>query len=156
MAQRLEGKVALVTAAGQGIGRGIAQAFVGEGARVIATDVDESKLDGLACEKGLKLDVRSTPAVEALATQIAAEYAALDVLVNCAGYVHHGNVLDCAEHGLGLLVRPQCQVDAPHDQGLPPRDAAQEGGARSSTSRPRSPRSAVSPTATPMPRPRLP
>ncbi len=98
MAQRLEGKVALVTAAGQGIGRAIAHAFVGEGARVIATDVDESKLDGLACEKGLKLDVRSTPAVEALAGQVAAEYAALDVLVNCAGYVHHGNVLDCAEH----------------------------------------------------------
>ena len=97
MAQRLQGKLALVTAAGQGIGRAIAEAFIAEGARVIATDLDEGKLAGLKSAKSLKLDVRSTAAVEALAKSVAAELGALDVLVNCAGYVHHGSVLDCSE-----------------------------------------------------------
>ena len=73
MAQRLQGKVALVTAAGQGIGRAIAEAFAAEGSSVIATDVDESKLDGSRSAKRLKLDARSTASVEALAKQIAAE-----------------------------------------------------------------------------------
>jgi 2-keto-3-deoxy-L-fuconate dehydrogenase len=97
MAKRLQGKVALVTAAGQGIGRAIAESFAAEGASVIATDVDESKLDGIKSTRRLKLDVRSTAAVAALAKQVTAEFGALDVLVNCAGYVHHGSVLDCSE-----------------------------------------------------------
>jgi 2-keto-3-deoxy-L-fuconate dehydrogenase len=97
MAGRLQGKVALITAAGQGIGRAIAEAMAAEGARVIATDVDDSKLEGLKSLKRSKLDVRSTEAVEAMAKLVAAELGALDVLVNCAGYVHHGSVLDCAE-----------------------------------------------------------
>jgi 2-keto-3-deoxy-L-fuconate dehydrogenase len=97
MAQRLQDKVALVTAAGQGIGRAIATAFAAEGARVIATDVDEAKLEGLKAARRGKLDVRSTTAVEALAKSVAGEFGGLDVLVNCAGYVHHGSVLDCSE-----------------------------------------------------------
>jgi 2-keto-3-deoxy-L-fuconate dehydrogenase len=97
MAGRLKDKIALVTAAGQGIGRAIAEAFIAEGARVIATDLDETKLAGLKSVKSLNLDVRSTAAVEALAKDIAAEFGPLDVLVNCAGFVHHGSVLDCSE-----------------------------------------------------------
>ncbi len=97
MAGRLQGKVALVTAAGQGIGRAIAEAFVREGAQVIATDVDEKKVQDITGARPLKLDVRSNDAVDALAKHVADEFGALDVLVNCAGYVHQGNVLDCSE-----------------------------------------------------------
>jgi len=97
MAGRLTNKVALVTAAGQGIGRAIATAFSAEGARVIATDVDETKLAGLKSVKSRKLDVLSAAAVESLAKDVANEFGALDILVNCAGYVHHGSVLECAE-----------------------------------------------------------
>jgi 2-keto-3-deoxy-L-fuconate dehydrogenase len=97
MAGRLKGKVALVTAAGQGIGRAIAAAFAAEGAKVIATDLDLGKLKGLRAAERRALDVRSTAAVEALAKEVARKYGALDVLANCAGFVHHGSVLDCAE-----------------------------------------------------------
>jgi 2-dehydro-3-deoxy-L-fuconate 4-dehydrogenase len=65
MADRLKGKLALVTAAGQGIGRAIAEAFVAEGASVIATDVATDKLDGLKAAKTAKLDVLSSAAVDA-------------------------------------------------------------------------------------------
>jgi 2-keto-3-deoxy-L-fuconate dehydrogenase len=91
MAGRLKGKVAVVTAAGQGIGRAIAQSFAREGATVFATDVDVSKLEGLARTKRRKLDVLSTRAVEAFA----AKTGPIDVLVNCAGFVHHGSILEC-------------------------------------------------------------
>jgi 2-keto-3-deoxy-L-fuconate dehydrogenase len=97
MAGRLKGKVALVTAAGQGIGRAIAAAFAAEGAKVIATDLDAGKLKGLRAAERRALDVRSTTAVEALAKEVGRKHGALDVLANCAGYVHHGSVLDCAE-----------------------------------------------------------
>jgi 2-dehydro-3-deoxy-L-fuconate 4-dehydrogenase len=97
MAGRLKGKVALVTAAGQGIGRAIAAAFAAEGARVIATDLDEGKLKGLRVAERRALDVRSTAAVEALAKEVARKHGALDVLANCAGYVHHGTVTECSE-----------------------------------------------------------
>jgi 2-keto-3-deoxy-L-fuconate dehydrogenase len=97
MVGRLQDKVALVTAAGQGIGRAITDAFVAEGAVVIATDIEPGKLKGLKAAKGTKLDVRSTRAVEALAKSIAKEFGGLDVLANVAGYVHQGTVLDCAD-----------------------------------------------------------
>ncbi len=97
MAGRLKGKVALVTAAGQGIGRAIAAAFFAEGAEVIATDLDSDKLKGLDGAERRELDVRSTEAVDMLAKEVAGKHGALDVLANCAGFVHHGTVLDCSE-----------------------------------------------------------
>jgi len=97
MAGRLKGKVALVTAAGQGIGRAIAAAFAAEAATVIATDLDAGKLKGLRAAERRALDVRSTAAVEAMAKEVERKHGALDVLVNCAGFVHHGSVLDSSE-----------------------------------------------------------
>jgi 2-dehydro-3-deoxy-L-fuconate 4-dehydrogenase len=94
---RLKGKTALVTAAGQGIGRAIAEAFIAEGAKVIATDLDASKLKGLKAAKTFALDVRSTQKVDALAKTVIKQFGAPDILANCAGYVHQGSVLDCSE-----------------------------------------------------------
>jgi 2-dehydro-3-deoxy-L-fuconate 4-dehydrogenase len=93
MAARLQDKIAVVTAAGQGIGRAIAEAFLREGATVWATDLDETKLEGLAGARCRRLDARSTDAVAAFAR----EAGPADVLVNAAGFVHHGTVLDCSE-----------------------------------------------------------
>jgi 2-keto-3-deoxy-L-fuconate dehydrogenase len=97
MPGRLQGKTAFITAAGQGIGRAMAELFVAEGATVIATDLEDKKLASLNAAKHAPLDVRSTPAVDALAKEVTREFGPLDVLVNCAGYVHNGTVLDCAE-----------------------------------------------------------
>jgi 2-keto-3-deoxy-L-fuconate dehydrogenase len=91
MAGRLQGKTALVTAAGQGIGRAIAEAYVREGATVWATDLDQAKLEGIGAAETRRLDVLSTEAVEALAR----ETGPVDILVNAAGFVHHGTVLEC-------------------------------------------------------------
>jgi 2-keto-3-deoxy-L-fuconate dehydrogenase len=97
LAGRLKGKVALVTAAGQGIGRAIAAAFVAEGAKVIATDVDVKKLKGLKRATLARLDARSTAEVNALVKEMSRKVGAIDVLVNAAGYVHHGTVLDATD-----------------------------------------------------------
>jgi 2-keto-3-deoxy-L-fuconate dehydrogenase len=96
MTNRLQGKTAFVTAAGQGIGRATAEAFVREGARVIATDINEALLAALAkatgCETRL-LDVTDANAVTAAAQAAGA----VNILFNGAGYVHAGSILDCDE-----------------------------------------------------------
>jgi len=97
VSNRLKGKLALVTAAGQGIGRAIAQAFIAEGAKVVATDVSVDKLKGLDAAECAKLDVLSTETVEAFAKTVTKDFGALNVLVNVAGYVHQGTVLECSE-----------------------------------------------------------
>ncbi len=96
MSNRLQGKITLVTAAGQGIGRAIVEKFAAEGAEVIATDLDPNKLSGLRA-KLRKLDVRSQDDIETFSREVAREVGPLDVLVNCAGYVHQGTVLDCTD-----------------------------------------------------------
>jgi 2-keto-3-deoxy-L-fuconate dehydrogenase len=96
MTDRLKGKVALVTAAAQGIGRAIAETFAAEGAKLIATDLDANKLKGLPGSLH-KLDVRAENDIEALGRDVSREFGALDILVNCAGFVHQGTVLDCSD-----------------------------------------------------------
>ena len=92
---RLAGKRALITAAGQGIGRASAEAFAREGASVIATDINDAALADLAetvpAMTARHLDVTDAAAVSALARELGA----VDVLFNCAGWVHHGTILDC-------------------------------------------------------------
>lgn len=108
MTGRLAGKTALITAAGQGMGRAVAVAMAREGAQVTATDVNEQLLAGLAGELGVttrRLDVLDDAAVEAAIRSMPP----LDVLFNCAGYVHHGSILDCTpkdwEFSMNLNVR---------------------------------------------------
>ena len=96
MTRRLEGKRAFLTAAGAGIGRATAIAFAAEGATVIATDLNAALLADLPAHGITEihaLDVRSTKAVEALA----ADVGAVDVLFNCAGFVHHGSALTTSD-----------------------------------------------------------
>jgi 2-keto-3-deoxy-L-fuconate dehydrogenase len=90
---RLTGKTAFITAAGQGMGRAAAEAFIAEGATVIATDVKLEFLDGLEGAILRQLDATDPAAIRALA----AEFPNVDVLYNCAGYVHAGTVLTTDE-----------------------------------------------------------
>ncbi|UWQ16446.1 SDR family oxidoreductase [Jannaschia sp. M317] len=103
MTDRLKGKRALITAAGQGIGRATAEMFIAEGAEVFATDVNADLLTGLDCETHA-LDVRDDASV---AKGIAR--AQPNVLFNCAGFVHHGTILDTTDadwdFGFDLNVR---------------------------------------------------
>ncbi len=93
MTDRLTGKTAIVTAAGQGIGRATAEAFAREGARVIATDIDERLLATLTSCETRRLDVTDADAI----TGLAAELRDIDVLFNCAGVVPSGTILECDE-----------------------------------------------------------
>lgn len=96
MGERLAGKTALVSAAGQGIGRATALALAAEGAQVVASDLDTAKLEAVAAVPGITvrgLDVTDGAQIE----RLAGELPGLDVLCNIAGFVHHGSVLDCSE-----------------------------------------------------------
>ena len=105
MNDRLAGKVAVVTAAAQGIGRATAEAFVEAGALVIATDISLEKMSDLDGAEIRHLNVLDTAEVESLARALGA----IDVLVNAAGFVHHGTILDCSErdwdHSFDLNVK---------------------------------------------------
>lgn len=94
--ERLQGKIALVTAAGQGIGRASAERMAREGAKVIATDINTAALAELAKVPGITarpLDVLDPAAI----TTLAAEVGPVDILFNCAGVVHNGTVLQATE-----------------------------------------------------------
>ena len=94
--ERLQGKTALVTAAGQGIGRASAERMAREGARVIATDVNDAALAELARVPGItarKLNVLDPAAIAALVSEVGP----VDILFNCAGIVHNGTVLEATE-----------------------------------------------------------
>jgi 2-keto-3-deoxy-L-fuconate dehydrogenase len=96
MAGRLQGKRAFVTAAAAGIGRACAMLFAREGAQVIATDIDEksfAELKTAGVTETFKLDVLDTAAVD----EAAKRAGKVDVLLNAAGYVHHGTVLECSD-----------------------------------------------------------
>ncbi len=96
MGQRLDGKVAFCTASGAGIGRATAIAFAREGARVIASDLNEAAFEDLkkaGIAECVKLDARDAGAIEAQARRLGG----VDVLFNAAGFVHHGSVLDCTD-----------------------------------------------------------
>ena len=96
MSDRLKGKRAFVTAAAAGIGRACALAFVREGASVFATDIDEKGLASLKSEgvaEIARLDARDSAAVAAMAQRVGK----VDILLNAAGFVHHGTVLECSD-----------------------------------------------------------
>ena len=98
MTARLKNKRTLITAAGQGIGFSTALAFASEGADVIATDIIPDTLNSLSNENPMiqtrLLDVTKPQEIQ----QIAQETGPIDVLFNCAGFVHHGTILDCEEN----------------------------------------------------------
>jgi 2-keto-3-deoxy-L-fuconate dehydrogenase len=124
---RLKGKVAVCTAAGQGIGRAVAEAFLREGARVYATDLDGSKLAGLEAVGDVRpaaLDVTDGAAVEAYLAGLEAP----QILFNAAGYVHHGTIMDCSERDWDFSF--ELNVRAMHRmiQGLLPRMLEGGGG----------------------------
>ncbi|GAB1583371.1 SDR family oxidoreductase [Phyllobacterium phragmitis] len=99
MSDKFRGKTVLVTAAGQGIGKATALAFARAGATVHATDINENALATLANEPGIsvrRLDVLDTAAV----TQAVAEIGTVDVLFNCAGFVHSGSILEMKDEDL--------------------------------------------------------
>jgi 2-keto-3-deoxy-L-fuconate dehydrogenase len=121
--KRLNGKTALVTAAGQGIGRATAEAFIREGATVIATDLKPELLQGLNGDTR-KLDVLNKQAILELVHSLAR----IDILFNCAGFVHHGTLLEVTdndwEFNFNLNVRSMFWMM----QAVIPKMLGQEGG----------------------------
>lgn len=110
MANRLQGKRALVTAAAQGMGRAAVKAFVREGASVVATDINADLMRELEGQPGIatsRLDVTDGEAVRAFVERTGA----VDILFNCAGWVHQGSILECTEadwdRSFNLNVRSQ-------------------------------------------------
>ncbi len=93
--ERLKGKTAFITAAGQGMGKAAAVAFAAEGANVWATDLNSGPLQSLAGRDGIVIRQLDATDEQAIA-KLAAEVGTIDVLLNGAGYVHHGTILDCA------------------------------------------------------------
>jgi NAD(P)-dependent dehydrogenase (short-subunit alcohol dehydrogenase family) len=127
MANRLAGKRALITAAGAGMGRAAALAFVREGAKVIATDVNADSLQSLAKTAGIEtqlLDVTDQRAVNDFAEKIGA----VDILFNCAGWVHQGSLADCTladwDKSFNVNVRSMFLVT----KAMLPKMAAKGGG----------------------------
>jgi 2-keto-3-deoxy-L-fuconate dehydrogenase len=104
----LTGKTAFVSAAGQGIGRATVLAFAAAGARVVATDVDPAKLDGLASDsvRTRGLDVLDPAAIAAAA----ADAGPIDILFNCAGVVHQGTLLDATEADWAFAFDLNCRA----------------------------------------------
>jgi 2-keto-3-deoxy-L-fuconate dehydrogenase len=96
MAKRIAGKIAVVTAAGHGIGRATAAMFAREGAKVIATDIDESALSTIPDVTVRRLDVTDRDEIR----RMAADIGTIDVLFNCAGFVHSGTILQSPEEDL--------------------------------------------------------
>jgi len=96
MSERLKNKRALITASAQGIGEAISRAYAAEGAHVLATDINGAQLATLNGVEGIRTQVLDATNAEAIAALVGAEEP-FDVLVNCAGVVHHGSVLSCTE-----------------------------------------------------------
>jgi 2-keto-3-deoxy-L-fuconate dehydrogenase len=103
----LTGKTAFVTAAGQGIGRATALAFAAAGARVIATDIDEAKLGSIATDtlRTAKLNVLHAADID----HAAKDAGAVDILFNCAGFVHQGTVLEATDDDWTFAFELNCR-----------------------------------------------
>jgi len=124
----LTGKIVLITAAAQGIGRASVEAFVAAGAQVIATDVNEARLAELAGMDHVTtrvLDVLSTEAVQ----QAVAEIGQIDVLFNCAGVVHSGTVLEMSDADLDFAFNLNIKAQIRTVQAVLPQMLARRDGA---------------------------
>ena len=131
MSDRLKGKRAFVTAGAAGIGRACGASPLRARAPRYLQPTSTKKASALLAKEGVsevaRLDVRDTAAVAAMAKRVGK----VDILLNAAGFVHHGTVLGMLRRGLGFLVRPQRQVDAPHHPGVSAGHAAKPATARS-------------------------
>ncbi|KKC35939.1 oxidoreductase [Devosia epidermidihirudinis] len=124
----LNGKIVLITAAAQGIGRASVDAFVAAGAKVIATDINAAKLaelDGLPNVTTRILDVLSADAVK----QAVAEIGRIDVLFNCAGVVHSGNVLEMSDKDLDFALDLNVKAQIRTIQAILPQMLERKDGA---------------------------